>query len=95
MRRNKKGIALIFTVGVLALMVLIGTSFALNMIIDYRSSVNMAVSAQAKDAAEAGLNLAIISARNLAVADFNGVPAATMSGSLGDVGGGAIPQPIP
>ncbi len=76
------------TVGVLALMVIVGTSFALNMMVDHKSAVNMAVSAQAMDAAEAGLNLAIISARNLAVSNFNGVPSATMSGSLGNVGRG-------
>ena len=36
--KNTKGIALIFTVGILALMALIGTSFALNTIMDLRSA---------------------------------------------------------
>lgn len=87
-RKNNKGIALIVTVGVLAMMLIIGTSFTINMMADHRSSVNMAMAAQARAAAEAGLNIAIVSARNLAVSDFNGVPAATMSGSLGNVGRG-------
>ena len=87
-RKNNKGIALIVTVGVLAMMLIIGTSFTINMMADRRSSVNMAMAAQARAAAEAGLNIAIVSARNLAVSDFNGVPAATMSGSLGNVGRG-------
>ncbi len=72
--KNNKGIALIVTVGILAMMLIIGTSFTINMIVDYKSAVNMAVSAQAKDAAEAGLNLAIISARNAALGNFTALP---------------------
>lgn len=86
--RNNKGIALILTVGVLALMVLIGTSFAVNMMLDYKSSVNTLLSAQAKAAAEAGLNIAIVSARNTALTNFTAVPASPMNGSLGNVGRG-------
>ena len=87
-RKNNKGIALILTVGVLAMMLIIGTSFTINMMADYKSTGNMMMEAQARAAAEAGLNLAIVSARTAAIAGFNSVPATTLSGSLGSVGRG-------
>ena len=74
---NNRGIALILTVGILALMVIIGTSFAVNMMAEYKVSSNQAFSEQANGAAEAGLNLAILYLRNLAAADFNAVPTAS------------------
>ena len=58
-RRNNKGIALILTVGVLALLVLVGTSFAINMMADLKFTRNFENTAKAKYFAEAGINRAI------------------------------------
>ena len=76
-RDNNRGIALIVTVGVLSMILIIGTSFAINMIADYKAAVNTVLAAQAKYAAEAGLNMAIIDMRKLATSDFNAVPTPT------------------
>ncbi|MFA5339023.1 MAG: LamG-like jellyroll fold domain-containing protein [Candidatus Omnitrophota bacterium] len=57
--RNNRGVALILTVGVLALILLVGTSFAINMIADLKSAKNFRNAAEAKYLAEAGINRAI------------------------------------
>jgi hypothetical protein len=55
----RKGVALILTVGILALMTLIGTSFAMNMMMDFKSARNFYNVTRAKYFAEAGINRAI------------------------------------
>ncbi len=62
MAKNKgknKGVVLIFTVGVLAMLVLIGMSFAISMLLDLKSSRNFENTTQARYLAEAGVNRAI------------------------------------
>lgn len=57
--RRRDGVALILTVGVLALMALIGTSFAVNMFADYKGAKNFHYLTDARNLAEAGINRAI------------------------------------
>jgi len=73
-KRSRKGVALIVTVGVLALLAMIATSFAYNMMFDLKGAANYVLKAKAKNAAESGINLAVVYLRNLATSDFNAVP---------------------
>lgn len=75
--RNKKGVALIITVGVLSLMAILATSFAYNMMFDLKGSANHVFKLKAKNAADAGIALAIAYMRNLALTDFNAIPTAS------------------
>ncbi|MDD5269784.1 MAG: type II secretion system protein GspK [Candidatus Omnitrophica bacterium] len=74
MPRDKKGVALIITVGILALLAMIATSFAYNMMFDLKGAANYVLKMKAKNAAEAGINLSIAYLRQLATSDFNAVP---------------------
>ena len=71
---NRKGVALIITVGILALLAMIATSFAYNMMVDLKDAANYVLKMKAKNAAEAGVNLSIAHLRMLATSDFNAVP---------------------
>lgn len=73
-KRRKKGVALIITVGILALLAMIATSFAYNMMFDLKGAANYVLKMKAKNAAEAGINLSIAYLRQLATSDFNAVP---------------------
>lgn len=55
----RRGIALIITVGALAMLILVGVSFALNMMLDLRFSRNFENVTKAKYLAEAGIKRAI------------------------------------
>ncbi len=73
-KRRKKGVALIITVGILALLAMIATSFAYNMMFDLKGAANYVLKMKAKNAAEAGINMSIAYLRQLAASDFNAVP---------------------
>ncbi|MDD5679696.1 MAG: hypothetical protein PHI59_00410 [Candidatus Omnitrophica bacterium] len=60
---NRKGIALIMAVGVLAILATIATSFALNMRLEYRAAVNYSNGVKARYFAEAALQRAIAELR--------------------------------
>ncbi|MFA5165059.1 MAG: type II secretion system protein GspK [Candidatus Omnitrophota bacterium] len=77
MLRKKRGVALIITVGMLSLMAILATSFAYNMMFDLKGSVNHVFKLKAKNAADAGIALAIAYMRNLAITDFNATPTAS------------------
>ncbi len=69
---NKKGIALIMVVGVLALLAIIATSFALNMRLEYHAAMNCYNGVRARYFAEAALERAVAGLRALAMSDaFN------------------------
>ncbi len=57
--KDKKGIALILTVGILALLVGIATSFAINMRLEYRAVINYHNGIKARYLAEAAAERAI------------------------------------
>lgn len=59
MLKNKKGIALIMSVGILAIMSIIATSFAVNMRVEQEVALNYLRSIKAKYIAEAGIHKAI------------------------------------
>ncbi|MDO8489400.1 MAG: type II secretion system protein GspK, partial [Candidatus Omnitrophota bacterium] len=59
MNIDKKGVALILALGVLSILAIIATSFALNMRLEYKASVNFANTLRSKYAAEAGVADAI------------------------------------
>jgi len=61
--RAKSGVALLFVVSVLGLLVLIGISFALNMLLTRKEANNFLHSAQARYIAEAGIKKAIMDIR--------------------------------
>jgi len=61
---NKKGIALIMAVGVLALLAIIATSFALNMRLEYHTAVNYANGVKARYLADAALKWTIAELRS-------------------------------
>ncbi len=58
-RKKRRGIALVLTVGILALLVLVGISFTINMMMDLKSSKSFEDSVKAKYLAEAGVNRSI------------------------------------
>ncbi|MFA5335726.1 MAG: hypothetical protein WC324_02275 [Candidatus Omnitrophota bacterium] len=62
--RRKKGVALILVVGILSLMALIGTTFAVNMLLANKEAVNYARSVKAGYLAEAGIARAIAELKN-------------------------------
>lgn len=72
--RDVKGVALIVTVGILALMALIATSFAINMVMNLRAAKNSTDGVKAQMAAEAGIALAIREMRAIAITNFNATP---------------------
>ncbi len=76
-RRDNKGVALIVTVGVLALVALIATSFAFNMTFDLKASSNHIENMKAKQASDAGISLAVVYLRELSASDFIGLPSAS------------------
>ena len=61
--RKRKGVVLIISVGILALVAMIATSFALNMQVEYRGAVNYLNSARATAMAQAGIDKAIADIR--------------------------------
>ena len=61
--RKRKGVVLIISVGILALVAMIATSFALNMQVEYRGAVNYLNSARATALAQAGIDKAIADIR--------------------------------
>src|SRR3989338_5577014 len=61
--RNKEGIALILAVGILALLAVIATSFALNMRLEYKAAVNHYNGVKAHYLAEAAVERAIAELR--------------------------------
>ena len=64
LRHNKKkGVALIISVGILALIAMIATSFAINMQVDFKASQNYLNSETASALAEAGIEKAITDIR--------------------------------
>lgn len=74
--RKKKGVALIIAVGVLALVAMIATSFAINMQMEYKGALNFVNEAQATDMAQAGIDRAIADIRSwVANNDYNAVMA--------------------
>jgi hypothetical protein len=62
--RRKKGVALILTVGILSLLAMIGTAFAVNMLLANKETANYARSAKARYLAEAGIARAIAELKN-------------------------------
>lgn len=76
-RKNNKGVALIVTVGVLALIALIATSFAFNMTFDLKASANFMEKMKAAQASDAGISLAIAYLRELSSNDFIGLSSAS------------------
>lgn len=62
--KRVSGQALLLIVGVLALLALLGTSFALNMLLARREAANFLNSAKAKYIAEGGINRALVDIRN-------------------------------
>lgn len=64
--RNKKGIALIFALGILALIFAIAIPFALNARLELKAAANFRDEIKAKYLAEAGINRAIAELRALA-----------------------------
>ncbi len=57
--RNKKGIALILSIGILALLAVLATSFALNMRLEYKAAKNYSNGVKARYLAEAAIQEAI------------------------------------
>ncbi|MDD5269786.1 MAG: PA14 domain-containing protein [Candidatus Omnitrophica bacterium] len=62
----KRGVALIIAVGVLALVAMIATSFAINMQMEYRATLNFVNQSQAANLAQAGIDRAIADIRSWA-----------------------------
>lgn len=62
--RNKKGVALLMTIGILAIMSIIATSFALNMKLELEAAANYLRSVKALYLAEAGINKVIADIRS-------------------------------
>ncbi len=63
-KRKMKGVALIVVIGVLSLLVIIGTYFAINMQLEQKAAANFLNSVKAKYLAEAGINKVIADIRN-------------------------------
>ncbi len=76
---DRKGYVLILSVGILAIMFMITTSFALNIMLNHRAALNYKESVKAELAAEAGLSLAIASMREAALTNFNASPLTSWS----------------
>ncbi|MDD5072779.1 MAG: PA14 domain-containing protein [Candidatus Omnitrophica bacterium] len=64
--KKKRGVALIISVGILALIAMIATSFAINMQIEYRAAANFMYYTVAKELSGAGLDKTIADIRALA-----------------------------
>ena len=62
--KDRKGIALIMAVGILAVLAAIATSFALNMRLEYKAAMNYSNGVKARYAAEAGVQAAILLLRD-------------------------------
>ncbi|MFA5165057.1 MAG: PA14 domain-containing protein [Candidatus Omnitrophota bacterium] len=60
----KRGVALIIAVGVLALVAMIATSFAINMQMEYRATLNFVNQSQAANLAQAGIDRAVADIRS-------------------------------
>lgn len=56
---KNRGVALIISIGILAVLVIFATSFALNMSLEQKAAYNYLASVKAKYLAEAGINMAI------------------------------------
>ena len=63
--KKKKGVALIICVGILSLIAIIATSFAINMQIEYRAAANFMNYTVAKEMSESGLNKTVADIRAL------------------------------
>ncbi|MDD5546661.1 MAG: PA14 domain-containing protein [Candidatus Omnitrophica bacterium] len=61
--KNRRGIALLLTIGVLGLISLIGISFALNMLLTRKEAANFLNSSRARYIAEAGIKRAVMDIR--------------------------------
>ena len=64
--KEKKGVALIISVGVLALITMIATSFAINMQIEYKGALNYLYAARAEAIARAGIDKVVADIRGKA-----------------------------
>ncbi|MFH1778521.1 MAG: hypothetical protein ABH847_00600 [Candidatus Omnitrophota bacterium] len=62
--RNRRGVALLMTIGILAIMSIIATSFALNMKLELESAANYLRSVKALYLAESGINKVIADIRS-------------------------------
>ena len=72
--KEKKGVALIISVGVLALIAMVATSFAINMQIEYKGALNYLYAARAEAVAQAGIDKAIADIRTwAATCEYNTV----------------------
>jgi general secretion pathway protein K len=67
--RQKKGVALIIAVGILALVAMIATSFAINMQMEYKAVQNFVNQTQAEEMARAGVDRAVAEIRNWAASN--------------------------
>lgn len=65
-KERKGGVALIMSVGILALLAMIATSFAINMQLEYKAATNQLNYTKAAALAEAGIEKAIADVRNWA-----------------------------
>ena len=82
---KKKGIALILSVGFLAILTLIGVSFITNILIERKAAANHGDGMRAIYAADSGISLAIAYMKGIAAADFNASPVnawGSISGSM-------------
>ncbi len=64
--RERRGVSLIITVGILSLLVIIATSFAVNMQLEYRAAINQLNHTKATALAEAGIEKVMADIRNWA-----------------------------
>jgi len=67
--KQKKGVALIIAVGILALVAMIATSFAINMQMEYKAVQNFVNQTQAEEMARAGIDRAVAEIRSWAASN--------------------------
>ncbi len=87
--RKVRGVALIIVIGVLSLLVIIGTYFAINMQLEQKAAANYLNSVKARYVAEAGMQKALADIRNLVINNaysslITGIDAYSLSESFGD-----------
>lgn len=87
--KNEKGIALIMSIGIVAMLAIIGTTFAINMRLEQKASANYLASIKAKTLAEAGIDQAIAILNLYAITQAYS-DSYDSGWYLGDVGGGTI-----
>ena len=77
---TKRGVALLLVISILGLLVLIGTSFALNMLLTRKETTNFLNSVKARYIAEAGINRALADMRSRVKTDSYGNLTAYING---------------